>query len=199
MSQCICRDGLIQYSRTCFHSGNVLDIWTLSDRSMWVLQEILVAEQDCWNPRYISWCSSWNEGTLLMAHGGTCPCMSNNVQDVWHHPLDSPEKSLHWLSQRISMCKSTWDRAAKKPRFIHSYHVMAVHKLRQPDCDKHMTNFNGYKYFLMNTTESSISCGLWFHLSGYMKREKYQSVTAENPHMYHEELEKQHRALFCPR
>jgi hypothetical protein len=71
-------------------------------------------------------------GTLLTAHGGARPHMSEDtVQDVRCRLLDSPKKSLQRLSQGTGMFKSTYQRATQKAK-IHAYDVTAVHELKEP-------------------------------------------------------------------
>jgi hypothetical protein len=75
-------------------------------------------------------------GTLLTAHGGARPRMSEDtVQDVRRHLLDSPKKSLRRLSQETGMSKSTCHRASQKAE-IHAYRVTAVYELKEPDREK---------------------------------------------------------------
>jgi hypothetical protein len=113
------------------------------------------------------------------------------VLDIQDRMLQSPSKSVRWLSQQAHVSKSTTHRILRKKLKLHPYRMSIVHQLKERDHQSRFDYCAWFQNFLVEEGEEILDVTFftdeaWFHLYKYVNSQNTCLWSSENPHVFKE-------------
>jgi hypothetical protein len=112
------------------------------------------------------------------------------LQDIQTAITRSPHKSLRKLSAQTGILLGLAHTAVRKMLKFYPYRMQVFHKLTPGDNAKRVDYCRWFKNLIRGNTgvlhQVFFTDEAWFHLSGYVSSQNYQTWITENPYNYTE-------------